>query len=105
MFPDVPVVTQVLYLLHPVVTPPAVNEQAVHHNVPAPLVPSVHLVLAAVQPAKVGQTVHAADAPVKLYDPSAQALHTAFVAVVQVTTPVAGQPVKTQAAQVNVPDP
>jgi len=103
MFPDVPVVTQVLYLLHPVVTPPAVNVQAVHQVFVS--VASVHLVLAAVQPVIAVQTVHAADAPVKLNDPSAQALHTPVVAEVQDTTPVAGQPVKTQAVQVDVVDP
>jgi len=103
MFPDVPVVTQVLYLLHPAVTPPAVNVQAVHQVFV--LVASVHLVLAAVQPVIAVQTVHAADAPVKLNDPAAQEVHTASAAVVQDTTPVAGQPVKTQAVQVPVPDP
>ena len=81
--------------------------QAVQYNVPAAVVllASTHLILASAQPAIVGQDVHAADAPVKLNFPSAQEVHTPVVAEVQDTTPVAGQPVKTQAVQVPVPDP
>jgi len=101
-FPDVPVNTQVVYLLHPVYTPPAAYMQAVHQVFVD--VESVHLVLAAVQtvPVIAVQTVHVPDA---LNDPSAQELHVASDADVQDTTPVAGQPVKTQAVQVDVPDP
>jgi len=99
MFPTPAVVTQVLYLLHPAI---ALSVQAVQYNVPAPVVllASVHLILAAEQPGIVGQVVHAADPPVELNYPSAQELHTPVVAEVQDTTPVAGQPEKTQEEQV-----